>query len=169
MRLRPYIPSMDFETIRSWCTDTRTHAMWCANLIPFPLEQQSFAAALQEIAARTGDTPFVATSTDGKVIGFFCYSADLKTNEGMLKFVMVDPAQRGRGIGQMMLRLALTYAFSITKVSAVQLNVFTENERARRCYERVGFNVRQLYTFAFQFQDEFWGRCNMVIQRSQTL
>lgn len=38
-----------------------------------------------------------------------------------------------------MLGLAVLYAFHITMVNAVQLNVFPENIRAKKCYESVGF------------------------------
>ena len=39
----------------------------------------------------------------------------------------------------------------------------TENERARKCYESVGFKERETTPGAFKYKDETWGRCNMVI------
>ena len=41
MRLRPY-QNKDFDTISQWITDAHSHAFWCANLIPYPLEKKSF-------------------------------------------------------------------------------------------------------------------------------
>ena len=38
-----------------------------------------------------------------------------------------------------MLKLALQYAFDITGVELVQLNVFDENVVAKHCYEKIGF------------------------------
>lgn len=163
MRLRPYIASRDFNIIRNWITDERTHAFWCANLTSYPLEEGSFASLLEEAGNRFGDSPFVATEDDGKVIGFFCYSVNVENNEGMLKFVMVDSSVRGRGIGRKMIRLAVKYAFEISGADAVHLNVFPENERAKRCYEAAGFKERNLTENAFTFKDESWGRCNMII------
>ena len=64
-----------------------------------------------------------------------------------------------------MLRLAVKYAFEITNVQAVQLNVFPENERAKKCYESVGFTERKTDLNAFAYKDELWGRCNMIIRR----
>ena len=55
--------------------------MWCANLIQFPIEKDNFEKILQEAAERFGDSPYVATSDDGELIGFFCYSVNLDTNE----------------------------------------------------------------------------------------
>lgn len=165
MRLRPFIPYIDFEEIKNWISDERTHAMWCANLIHYPMEKQNFDAVMTEAATRFGDSPFVATTDEGKVVGFFCYSVNLATNEGMLKFVMVDPSVRGKGVGKEMLQLAVEYAFRITKADAVHLNVFPENIRAKKCYESVGFKERNTTADAFSFKEESWGRCNMIIRK----
>ena len=91
MRLRPYIPAQDFDVLRTWITDPRTHAMWCANLMPYPLERRGFEQTLAAFALKYGDTPFVATADDGKVIGFFSYCLNLELNSGKLKFVVVFP------------------------------------------------------------------------------
>lgn len=165
MRLRPFILDRDFNEIKNWISDERTHAMWCANLIKYPLEKGNFDYMMSEAAAMYGDSPYVATTNAGKVVGFFCYSVNLDTNEGMLKFVMVHPSKRGKGLGKAMLQLANEYAFYITKVDTVQLNVFSENTRARRCYESVGFVERKTDVDVFSFKDESWGRCNMVIKK----
>ena len=84
----------------------------------------------------------------------------------MFKFVMVDASVRGQGIGKEMIRLAVHNAFSDPEAVAVQLNVFPENARAKRCYEGVGFTERHNTPDAFKYKDESWGRCNMIIKRS---
>jgi RimJ/RimL family protein N-acetyltransferase len=165
MRLRPFILGCDFNEIKNWISNERAHAMWCANLIKYPIEKRNFEHVMSEAAAMYGDSPYVVTTNAGKVVGFFCYSVNLSTNEGMLKFVMVHPSQRGKGLGKAMLQLAIEYAFNITKVDAVQLNVFPENTRAKKCYESVGFVERKTNVGAFSFKDESWGRCNMVIKK----
>ena len=123
MRIRPY-QNKDFDIISQWITDERSHALWCANLMPYPLEKNSFDALLQEVEERFGDSPFVATTNDGQVVGFFCFSVNLHTNEGMLKFVVIDNTMRNKGYGCEMLKLAIKYAFEIAKADAVHLNVF---------------------------------------------
>ena len=59
MRIRPY-QNKDFNTILQWITEERSHALWCANLIPYPLEKKGFDALLQEAEERFGDSPFIA-------------------------------------------------------------------------------------------------------------
>lgn len=165
MRLRPFIPSTDFDIIKNWITDERTHAMWCANRFNYPLERSNFTGIISIHAEKKGDAPFVATTDDGKVVGFFCYALNIAENEGMLKFVMVDPKYRGKGVAREMLALALKYAFEITKADSVQLYVFSENIRAVKCYSNVGFTERHTDREAFRFGSEYWGRCNMVIKK----
>lgn len=165
MLLRPYIPEKDFDIIRSWISDQRTHALWCANRFEYPLSGKNFDEVLRDIRIRNGDSPFVAVGDEGAVTGFFCYSLYPETNEGLLKFVIVDPAVRGQGIGKTMLRLALDYAFGISKANAVYLRVFAENTRAVRCYESVGFTEEKTDRNAFTYQDESWGRTSMVARR----
>lgn len=43
---------------------------------------RNFDDLLQEAEERFADSPFVATTDDGHVVGFFCFSVNLNTNEG---------------------------------------------------------------------------------------
>lgn len=79
---------------------------------------------LLQAEKRFEDSPFVATKDMGIIVGFFCFSVNLSTNEGMLKFVIIDDSLRNKGYGKEMINLAVKYAFEIAKVDAVQLNVF---------------------------------------------
>jgi len=72
---------------------------------------------------RFNDSPFVATTDEGIVVGFFCFSVNLQTNEGFFKFVVIDDTIRNKGYGCEMLKLTVKYAFDIAKADAVQLNV----------------------------------------------
>lgn len=126
MRIRPYIPNKDYEYVSKWIDDERTHAFWCANLLPYPMTQKSFHDLLEKNATDWTDSAYVATENSGQAVGFFCYSVNTADNIGFLKFVIVDKTKRGKGYGKEMLNLALQYAFQITGAKAVQLNVFSE-------------------------------------------
>ncbi|WP_297958476.1 GNAT family N-acetyltransferase [uncultured Ruminococcus sp.] len=162
MRLRPYIPSHDFDAIKNWVTDERTNALWSAKHAPFPMERAAFDRFLADMYEKHGDCPFVAATDDGTVVGFICCGINTESNEAMLAFVLIDPMQRGKGYGKEMIELAAEYCLGIMKAEAVQLNVFTVNERARKCYESAGFTERHTTPDAFPCGDELWGRCNMV-------
>ena len=164
MELRKYDPGRDFEIIKNWIDDERTHAMWCANLFEYPLNQVNVADVLSHALEKYGDVPFIALE-ECREVGFFCYHTNQTTKEGMLKFVIVNPEYRGKGIANEMLKLVVEYAFGKAGAELVQLNVFPENTRAKKCYEKAGFVERNLTENAFTYKDESWGRCNMIIRK----
>jgi len=53
--------------------------------------------------------------------------------------VLLDPAHQGLGYGGEALTLLLGHAFDALNLHRVQLSVFDYNERALRCYRRLGF------------------------------
>lgn len=164
MRIRPYIENKDYKYIEKWVGDEKEHALWCANLIPYPVTKENLHAFLEKTAMEWTDSAYVATETDGKIIGFFCYSINVDDNTGFLKLVMIDRNLRGKGYGKEMLKLALQYAFQITGVRVVQLNVFDENAIAKHCYKKVGFIEESITSNAFQYKNESWNRCHMMIK-----
>ena len=166
MRIRPYIEGKDYVYLSKWTGDERAHALWCANLIPFPMTKENLRQTLETGAREWTDSAYIATQDDGTPVGFFCYCVDVRDNTGFFKFVVVDSEKRGMGYGEEMLRLALRYAFTMTGAEAVQLNVFSGNPAARRCYEKAGFAEREVVKGAFTWRDEVWDKCNMVARKS---
>ena len=164
MELRKYDSKRDFEIIKNWIDDERTHAMWCANLFDYPLNRENVAEVLSYAVENYGDVPFVAIE-EGREVGFFCYNTNQTTKEGMLKFVIVNPQYQGKGIANKMLKAVFEYAFGKAGAELIQLNVFPENVRAKKCYENAGFKERKLTENAFSYKDESWGRSNMIIRK----
>lgn len=162
MRMRPYISARDYEYLAKWIGDERTHSLWSAELIPYPMTEESLNSVLERDAKERGCCAYVATEDDGEPIGFFVYSINVENNEGFLRFIVVDSTKRGKGYGGRMLKLAMKYAFEITGASSVHLNVFDVNERARKCYTKVGFTEQGITENAFTYKDESWGRCHMM-------
>lgn len=165
MRLRPYCSKSDYDYLEKWVDNERIHTLWCAGRIPWPLTREDLEAFLEKNAEEWGGFAYVATEDNGKPIGFFLYSTNVKDNSGFLAFIVLDQELRGKGYGVQMIKLALKYAFDITGVESVQLNVFQDNTAAMRCYEKAGLRVRRVEENACQYKDEQWARCNMVIER----
>lgn len=165
MRLRPYISARDYEYVERWLKDERVHSLWCAGRIAYPLEEDALRAFLERDAKERCGCAFVATEDDGTPIGFFVYSTNTKENFGFLRFVVLDDRIRGRGYGTQMLKLALQYAFEITGVSSVRINVFDVNTGARKCYAKLGFVETGYDKDAFTYQNESWGRYQMEVAR----
>ena len=162
MILKRFDPVGNFETIKNCIDDERTHVMWCASRFAFPLEKENFTNTLSDMNSKSGDVPFLVVADDGEAAGFFCYAFNEETKEGMLKFIVVNPAFRGKGVAGELLKLASEYAFA-HGAEMVHLNVFTENIRAKKCYLKAGFTERNTTENAIQYKDEYWGRCNMAL------
>lgn len=165
MRIRPYIEDKDFEYLAKWIDDEKIHALWCANLMPYPITKENLHSFLEKNAMEWTDSAYVATEDNGKVTGFFCYSVNVDDNSGFLKLIVVDREKRGAGYGKKMLQLALKYAFEITGVELVRINVFDENAAAKHCYEKIGFVEESISKDIFPYKDETWSRCHMIIKK----
>ena len=164
MRIRPYIEDKDFEYLAKWIDDEKIHALWCANLMPYPITKENLHSFLEKNAMEWTDSAYVATEDNGKVTGFFCYSVNVDDNSGFLKLIVVDREKRGAGYGKKMLQLALKYAFEITGVESVRINVFDRNAAAKHCYE-IGFVEESISKDIFPYKDETWNRCHMIIKK----
>lgn len=166
MQLRPY-QSGDAAVIASWVCDERTHALWCANLFPYPATAESFEALRADVFARRTARCYVATDIDGVPVGCFFLHKNEEKRDAYLTFVVVDSHRRGEGLGTAMLRLAAGLAFSDSSIDTLSLTVFAENTAALRCYHAVGFDMLEQVPNAFPFRDECWGRCRMSLKRTR--
>ncbi len=163
MTIRPYKYGEDFEAVKSFMTDERTHALWSAGIFGYPLMRESFENKLRELEAG-GDIPYVALGDEGEAEGFFLLSNADGEGRVMLKFVIVAPSQRGRGTGRQMVSLAVEQAFG-EGADVVALCVFSVNDKARRCYLSAGFEEKSVTPGAFSYNGEIWGRCALEIRR----
>ena len=165
MQIRQYDKRRDFNCIKEWIGGERAHALWCANRFPYPIAAGSFHAFLDDLKQEWAADAFVAVDKNDNAIGFFCYSLLPESSAGFLSFAILDPKLRRKGYGQEMVRLALQYAFEMTGAQTVDLNVFAENPEAIRCYEKIGFVIKNTERNAFRYQDEIWNRYHMAAVR----
>lgn len=162
MRLRPYNKAKDFEYIQKWVSDARTHALWCAKLLPYPFTAKEFHAFLEKGETEWGDCGYIFMDEDCGPIGFCIFNINEKQNFGFAKFVVLDNTLRGRGYGTQLMSLLLQYAYEIAGVEEVQINVFDCNIGAKKCYEKVGFRERSFEENVLEFEGESWGRYRLA-------
>ena len=70
---------------------------------------------------------------------------------------LVDPSRTGRGVGEAALRLFCREIFRERSVGSVSLNVYMDNARALRLYEKCGFRAVQAHPE--------WNNCRMALSR----
>lgn len=86
---------------------------------------------------------FILHNAERDVVGFALMQGfgdpDLKVH---LKRIAV--ADAGKGNGSLLLRELLNWVFTETDTNRVDLDVFEDNERAKRAYEKTGFKTEGL-------------------------
>lgn len=162
MRLRSYIEETDFPYIQRWLQDEKIHFLWCAGMLQYPLQLDSFRELLRKNAAQWEDCPYIVTDDAGKPMGFFCMNINYPENYGFLKFIVLDNERRGHGVGRDMICLICRFAFEMTGVSSVKVNVFDVNKAAVGCYRKAGFSEENMEVNALAFHNETWNRIHMV-------
>lgn len=134
----------DAKTIAAWSGDEQTFLWWSAGKLgEYPLDPDVLDAFYAPGVA-SGDWFPRVMEEDGCPCGQMLMRWQDKA-EGILHFgfILVNPALRGRGLGQAMLCMALEYAFHLKRAKRVTLNVFADNAPAIRLYERLGFSRAQ--------------------------
>lgn len=149
LRLRPY-KSCDAEIIEKWIRDEDVFLKWGGLLFgAFPISAQTID---DKYRLNNGDCkepdnfyPWVAFDDEHGVVGHFIMRF-LHGEKKVLRFgwVIVDDAIRGKGYGYEMLKLGLKYAFEILGVDKVTIGVYVNNERAHRCYLKLGFTDKEI-------------------------
>lgn len=167
MRMRPYNKSQDFEHIQKWVSDERTHALWCAKLLPYPFTSEDFHSFLAQGEKDWGDCGYIFMDDVGTPVGFCIVNINVAENFGFVKFVVLDSELRGQGYGTRMMKLLLKYAYEIMGVGEVRINVFDCNIGAKKCYEKVGFTECSFAENVLQFGDECWGRYQLAAEKMQ--
>ncbi|WP_405408053.1 GNAT family N-acetyltransferase [Streptomyces decoyicus] len=103
------------EEIRAWCAGSADRA----DRLDLAVEDRETGVFLGELALNQIDPP---------------------NAQGSFRIALV-PDATGRGIGSEATRLLLDHAFDRVRLHRVQLEVFDYNPRARRAYEKCGFEV----------------------------
>lgn len=106
--------------------------------LPFP-SVASWQKKFEKMDA-AGFITFVA-EIDGEMVGELTLFVDHKprTRHGISFGIGVEPAFSGRGVGEKLLRTAMDYARNWLGITRMELEVFDDNQRALRLYQRLGF------------------------------
>ena len=140
MVLRKY-EVQDSKIICSWIKDTKQLYQWSADRIgQFPLNGNELN---EYYGSMNGTQPIIPLcAIDGHtVLGHLFIRYPNKDDKTLVRFgfIILSPENRGKGSGKKMVELAIEYAKTVLHASKITLGVFTNNKRARHCYEATGF------------------------------
>ncbi len=103
-------------------------------------EEEWIKSTWKQRQERKAFTLAIETISDSKLIGGIgLFNIDWTSRSAMLGISIYGPQSRGKGYGQESINLILDFAFRILNLNRVELDTFDFNERAQKCYLKVGF------------------------------
>ncbi len=149
MKLRAFQKG-DSAVVCSWVKEEKGVYQWSADRIAkFPLDDDDLSCHYELAHSREKIIPLIAVDDSDRVVGHLFIRYPDQTDESKVRFgcIIVDPSLRGQGTGKKLLYLAIDYAKNVLHASRITLGVFTNNDRARYCYEAVGFRAAGKVTY----------------------
>ncbi len=137
--LSPVAPE-DAALWATWSNDPQvTIPLGDEAYVPYGLERAQ--QDVRESATRQDHVFTIVEIESGQAVGrcvlFSINSADRNAMAGIF---IGEKDRWGKGYGQEAMRLLLDYAFNLLNLHNIMLGVFSFNERAIRCYQRLGFH-----------------------------
>ena len=166
LTLRPYKP-LDAAVITSWLKNEYLMRQWCADRYEnYPVTPEEMNTYYDRYI--DGQRSRALTMVDnGDIVGYITLRnpADNPT-EQRLGFVIVDDSKRGRGLGKVLVSIAVKYAFEALGATKVSLGVFENNPSAIHCYEAAGFHRVSLpETESYECLGEVWNCIEMEMKK----
>jgi RimJ/RimL family protein N-acetyltransferase len=163
--LVPFTES-DIDRVISWIPSVEALEIWTAYSFGFPLTREHLLQHIKDCAERGDRLIYKAIDSEsGQVFGHI-ELGHLDTRNRFVRIgrVLIDPAVRGRGLGEAMVREAVAMAFEQHNAHRVELGVFDVNPRAIACYERVGFQREGMRRESFKTSaGGYWSEITMSI------
>ncbi len=141
MRLRAYTKE-DSPVIAKWVRTEKELYQWSASIYGFyPLLPYSIDDNYVNAMKNGRFIPLTAVDDEGRPVGHFIIRYPNENDDSSVRigFVIVDPNIRGKGCGRELMKLAVDYVKDNLTATRVDLGVFENNPKAKKCYSSVGF------------------------------
>lgn len=161
IELKPFSEN-DFETFKSWIHSEEELFQFAGPLIPYPVTNDSL---MKYIKMKDRKPLKVILSSTNETIGH-CELNFMNGNNRLSRILIGNENLRGQGIGEQVVRKMVETLFLDEKVREVDLNVFSWNKAAIKCYEKVGFRIIHENTDEMNVNGKVWTRLNMVLERN---
>ncbi|WP_433135800.1 GNAT family N-acetyltransferase [Actinomadura nitritigenes] len=152
----------DAPALVSWVDGPAALVMWSGPTgFTWPLDR----AQLARYAAKAGPGLRIWTFIDeehpAEAVAHASLTVDPQGRTARLGRVLVDPAQRGRGIGAALVGAVQRVAFDDMGVHRLGLGVFAHNSTAVALYERLGFVREGLSREVVEVDGAWWSSIEM--------
>ena len=148
----------DLGTLVSWAEDEKTMLQWCGPVFDYPLTIEQLKEYYSETERHEPKRIiYKAVDGNGKTAGMCELGAiDRRNGIASLCRIFVDKNFRGQGIAEMMIRKMINFAFGELNIMRIELNVYTYNTPAFKCYEKLGFVREGMKRKVTKYNNEYW-------------
>ena len=153
----------DANEIISWIKNERELRLWSMDRYKdYPITSDDINRNYHDCMKDHSFYPFTL-EIDGKVVGHLIMRHPNGDHDIIrLGFIIVDNNIRGRGYGKTLINEAINYAINHFQPKEINLGVFTINDGAYHCYQKVGFETIRIDKDVYTFHDEHWDCAEMV-------
>lgn len=153
-----FLNNYDLPKLISWAADEKTLIQWCGPVFVFPLTIEQLEKYFESTKGNEPSRIIFKSLNNENVITGLCElgAVDRKFKTASLCRIFVDPKFRGIGIADKLISYVINYAFNDLKLRRLELNVYSFNSAAIKCYERLGFVREGMKRKVTQYKNEFW-------------
>jgi len=153
----------DFARLIQWASSPELVLQWSGGGFTYPLDEQQLERYLQ---GAENDPPLrkIYCAVDaGAVVGHIELNNITWTHRSasIARVLVGDPAARGKGYGEQMMRKIMQLGFEELGLHRLELNVYDFNEPAIRLYEKLGFVKEGLMRETRWINGVFWSHYHM--------
>ncbi|MDQ3689765.1 MAG: GNAT family N-acetyltransferase [Chloroflexota bacterium] len=138
--LRPIEPT-DAELYQRWRSNAEMAAL--AGFPHHPMSLAEVEQRIQRMTEKQGDDGYsflICLLADERPIGeAMLFELDRGNGSAELGIFIGEVDEWGKGYGTDAVNALVSHGFGVLRLERIWLNVWTENERARRAYEKAGF------------------------------
>lgn len=162
----------DFSKVLEWNQNTAPEFLmqWAGPAFVYPLTVEQLISYSAQGENKRDPERFlyrIIESGSEETIGMIELGRiDYTNKSGRIgKFLIGESSARGKGIGQSVLNLLITFGFEELGLQRITLGVFDFNLSAILCYEKAGFCKEALLRGARKVGDAYWNLYEMSIQK----
>lgn len=156
----------DPDNMKDWERDSEFSRL--AEAFPAHIGEKGLHRQMLEDELKTDIWFMIETIKNGKIIGNVDLSdIDGTSGNAWLGISIGDREYWGCGYGTDAMLVLMRYGFEVLNLHRITLNVFEYNQRAIRCYEKVGFKVEGRERQFLNREGRRWDLIFMGILRSE--
>ena len=164
IQLEKFETKEDVLRLIKWVDSAKLNIIWASDKFVFPLDENQLVSYLNS-ADKNNILIFKVVeiiNNQATVVGHA--ELDIFENDIKISRLLIDKSQRGKGYGEQMVKLLITYIQKNLKHSSIFLTVFTFNKPAITLYEKLGFETVDIDLDFMRYDNEIWDRQKMVLR-----